>query len=274
MHMEVYNPHVHGLGNSPRLSWPALVLALVAVAASVALGLYGPRVGDRALSPLVPLREVADATDAIAQRMSRESANRPSGAELPTMQDAARVCKDALATPWQPPDLRSAGFRIVMAGPVPIPGSASAVALLYEADAAQATHSTPGTSASATAPDAALRDGDSGEGAASAPNQPVTDSPAARAQRVPPRLTIAPGPSPQPTPRRDVVIVAARDHGAFAIYDEYGRAQPLGTARSVLEESEWGMWGVMVWSDGELLFVAWAPDVALLDRLRTDLGAP
>jgi hypothetical protein len=232
--MKVYNPHVHGMGNSPRLSWPALFLALVAVAASVALGLYGPRVGDRALSPLIPLREVADATDAIAQRMSRESAGRPSGAELPTMQDAARVCKDALATPWQPPDLRSVGYRIVMAGPVPIPGSASAVALLYEPEGAPATPE----------------------------------------QRTPPRMTIAPGPSPQPMQRRDVVLVVARDHGTFAIYDEYGRAQPLGTARSVLEESEWGTWAVMVWSDGELLFVAWASDVALLDRLRSELGAP
>jgi len=243
MHLKVYNPHVHGMGNSSRLSWPALFLALVAVAASIALGLYGPRVGDRALSPLVPLRDVADATDAIAQRMSRESANRPSGAELPTMQDAARVCKDALSTPWQPPDLRAAGFRIVMAGPVPIPGSASAVALLYEADAVPATDPAPIAPASATNSD-------------------------------PPRMTIAPGPSAQPAPRRDVVLVAARDHGAFAIYDEYGRAQPLGTARSVLEESEWGTWAVMVWSDGELLFVAWAPDIALLDRLRGDLGAP
>jgi hypothetical protein len=230
----VYNPHVHETANSSRLSWPALFLALVAVAASVALGLYGPRVGDRALSPLVPLREVADSTDAIAQRMSRESASRPAGAELPTMQDAARVCKDALATPWQPPDLRSAGYRIVMAGPVPIPGSASAVALLYESEGAQAPPE----------------------------------------QRAPPRMAIAPGPSPEPAQRRDVVLVVARDNGAFAIYDEYGRAQPLGAARSVLEESEWGTWAVLVWADGELLFVAWAPDAALLDRLRSDLGAP
>jgi hypothetical protein len=29
-----------------------------------------------------------------------------------------------------------------------------------------------------------------------------------------------------------------------------------------------------VWSDGELLFVAWAPDAALLQRLRSELGAP
>ena len=247
MHAKVYNPRVHESRQSTRFSWPALFLALVAVAASVALGLYGPRVGDRAMSPLVPLREVADAVDSIAQRMSLESARRPSDAELPTVQDAARVCKDALATPWQPPDLRASGFRVVMAGPVPIPGTASAVALLYESD----------LSAPAEAP-VLDTDADADPGAA----------------REPPRMTIAPGPSPQPVQRRDVVLAVARDHGAFAIYDEYGRAQPLGIARSVLEESEYGTWAVMVWSDGELLFVAWAPDAALLQRLRTELGAP
>jgi hypothetical protein len=243
----VYNPRVHESRSSRRLSWPALILALVAVGASVALGLYGPRVGDRTANALVPLREVADAVDSIAQRMSLESARRPSGAELPTMQDAARVCKDALSTPWQPPDLRSEGFRIVMAGPVPISGSSGGVALLYESDARSAESEAAGQAG----PDA--RDD---------------------ADHEAPRMTIAPGPSPEPAQRREVVLAVARDHGAFAIYDEYGRAQPLGIARSVLEESEWGHWAVMVWSDGELLFVAWAPDAALLQRLRSELGAP
>ncbi len=243
----MYNPRVREPSRTTRLSWPALCLALVAVAASVALGLYGPRVGDRTANALMPLREVADAVDAIAQRMSLESAGRPSGAELPTAQDAARVCKDALSTPWQPPDLRDEGFRIVMAGPVPVPGSSAGVALLYESEAR-------------------------------APSDPATapaDAPADDEARAnPPRMAIAPGPSPQPAPRRDVVLVAARDQGTFAIYDEFGRAQPLGIGRSVLEESEYGNWAVMVWSDGELLFTAWAPDVALLQRLRIGLGAP
>ena len=247
MHGKVYNPRVHESRKSTRLSWPALFLALVAVAASVALGLYGPRVGDRTANLLVPLREVADAVDSIAQRMSFESAHRPADAQLPTQQDAARVCKDALSTPWQPPDLRDEGFRIVMAGPVPIPGSPAGVALLYESDARVAAE-TP-----AETEDPHARDG-------SDPH--------------PPRMTIAPGPSAQPAQRRDVVLAVAHDHGAFAIYDEYGRAQPLGIARSVLEESEYGTWAVMVWSDGELLFVAWAPDAALLQRLRSELGAP
>lgn len=246
MPAKVYNPRVRQPRNSTRFSWPALILALVAVAASVALGLYGPRVGDRTQNPLMPLREVADAVDSIAQRMSIESARRPSDAELPTIQDAARVCKDTLSSPWQPPDLRDAGFRIVMAGPVPVPGSTAAVALLYESDSA-----TP----SEASPDGGNSDaqGDSGQA---------------------PRMSIAPGPSPQPAQRRDVVMVVARDHGVFAIYDEFGRAQPLGIARSVLEESEDGAWAVMVWSDGELLFVAWASEAARLERLRSELGAP
>ena len=230
-----------------RFSWTALTLALVAVAASVALGLYGPRVGDRAMSLLVPLREVADAVDSIARRMSLESARRPADAELPTMQDAARVCKDALSTPWQPPDLRDEGFRIVMAGPVPIPGSSAAVALLYESDARATADQSP------------------------APPEPEVQ---ADGDDSPPRMAIAPGPSAQPSQRRDVVLAVVRDHGVYAIYDEFGRAQPLGIARSVLEESEYGTWAVMVWSDGELLFVAWAPDAALLQRLRSELGAP
>lgn len=261
MHVKVYNPPVHESRKSTRFSWPALLLALVAVAASVALGLYGPRVGDRAMSPLVPLREVADAVDSIAQRMGIESAHRPSDAELPTLQDAARVCKDALETPWKPPDLRTSGFRIVMAGPVPIPGAASGVALLYEADSSVAPEP------AARSPDDA--DAYADERSGQRPLQPPV--PPSRAQ---PRMTIAPGPSAQPAQRRDVVLAVARDHGAFAIYDEYGRAQPLGIARSVLEESEYGTWAVMVWSDGELLFVAWAPDAALLQRLRSELGAP
>lgn len=247
MHSKVYNPRVHGSRKSTRFSWPALFLTLVAVAASVALGLYGPRVGDRAANLLVPLREVADAVDSIAQRMSDESARRPADAELPTLQDAARVCKDALDAPWQPPDLRDKGFRIVMAGPVPIPGSSAGVALLYESDALVAAES------EASPPEAQIEDG--GDSA-------------------PRRMTIAPGPSPEPAQRRDLVLAVARDHGAFAIYDEFGRAQPLGIARSVLEESEYGTWAVMVWSDGELLFVAWAPDAALLQRLRSALGGP
>lgn len=263
MHAKVYNPRVHESRTSTRFSWPALFLALVAVAASVALGLYGPRVGDRALSPLVPLREVADAVDSIAQRMSIESAHRPSDAELPTMQDAARVCKDALATPWQPPDLRTSGFRVVMAGPVPIPGTASGVALLYEAESAAASEP-----AAQAADEAADAQHDAAGG--SEPSQQLPAPPG----RTKPLMTIAPGPSAQPAQRRDVVLAVARDHGAFAIYDEYGRAQPLGIARSVLEESEYGTWAVMVWSDGELLFVAWAPDAALLQRLRSELGAP
>ena len=243
----MYNPHVHESARSTRFSWPALLLALAAVAASVAIGLYGPRVGDRTVNALVPLRDVADAVDSIAQRMSLDSSRRPPDAELPTMQDAARVCKDALSTPWQPPDLRDGGFRVVMAGPVPIPGSSAGVALLYESDARAAADDSP------------------------APEEPQLDDGSGPR---PPRVTIAPGPSPQPAQRRDIVLVAARDHGAFAIYDEFGRAQPLGIARSVLEESEWGTWAVMVWSDGELLFVAWAPDAALLQRLRSELGAP
>lgn len=259
----MYNPRVHESRKSTRFSWPALLLALVAVAASVALGLYGPRVGDRALSPLVPLREVADAVDSIAQRMSIESSNRPSDAQLPTMQDAARVCKDALATPWQPPDLRASGFRIVMAGPVPIPGTASGVALLYEPDMSAAHEPAARTDAD---------DADARRDAEVVPEP--SQRPPAPPGRAQPRMTIAPGPSAQPAQRRDVVLVVARDHGAFAIYDEYGRAQPLGIARSVLEESEYGTWAVMVWSDGELLFVAWAPDAALLQRLRSELGAP
>jgi hypothetical protein len=241
----VYNPHVPESTQSARLSWPALVLALVAVGASVALGLWGPRIGDRVASALVPLREVADAVDSIAARMSLESSRRPADADLPTAQDVARMCADALSTPWQPPDMRAAGFRIVMAGPVPIPGTAAAVALMYEADAQQA-----------------------GDGADRATSGAGRDPDAA------PRMAIAPGPSPPPARRRDVALVVARDHGAFAIYDEFGRAQPLGIARSVLEESDDGTWAVMVWSDGELLFVAWAPDAALLQRLRSDLGAP
>lgn len=255
MHWKVYNPHVPGPTHSARLSWPALILALVAVAASVALGLWGPRIGDRVASSLVPLREVADAVDAIASRMSVESARRPSDAELPTAGDAARVCADALSTPWQPPDMRSAGFRIVMAGPVPIPGTSTAVALLYEAES-PAAGAASGTSAAAAA------HGTNVAGAAGDPDP------------APPKLLVAPGPSAEPARRRDVVLVTARDHGAFAIYDEYGRAQPLGVARSVLEESDDGTWAVMVWSDGELLFVAWAPDAALLQRLRSELGAP
>jgi hypothetical protein len=134
-----------------------------------------------------------------------------------------------------------------MAGPVPIPGSTAGVALLYESDESDA----PIDAAPRAQPEET-----SGNGS------------------VPPRMSIAPGPSAQPAQRRDVVLAVARDHGAFAIYDEYGRAQPLGIARSVLEESEYGTWAVMVWSDGELLFVAWAPDAALLQRLRSELGAP
>lgn len=240
-HAQVYNPRVPGSQGTPAFSWPALALALAAVAASVLLGIYGPRIGDRVASPMMPLREVADAVDAIASRMSLEAARRPASAQLPDMADAARVCSDALGVAWDPPDLRDAGYRIVLAGPVPIPGSDAAVALLFEPDGRDESAAPSGADAGAGQPR---------------------------------RITIAPGPSADPSQRRDLVLAIARDSGVYAMFDDFGRAQPIGIGRGVLEESEDGMWAVMIWSDGELLLTAWAPDAATLLRLREGLGAP
>ncbi len=76
---------------------------------------------------------------------------------------------------------------------------------------------------------------------------------------------------------RFLALFVTSDHGQFASFDEFGRIEPFSTNRSIIErddETDPDSSATLVFSDGDLLFLARADDVATLDEIRGDLGAP
>ena len=79
------------------------------------------------------------------------------------------------------------------------------------------------------------------------------------------------------TADRFLTLFVTIDCGQFASFDDFGRIEPLIVTRSITErddETDPHSSATLVFSDGDLLFIARADDVATLDGIRDDLGAP
>ncbi|MSQ91027.1 MAG: hypothetical protein EXS01_06530 [Phycisphaerales bacterium] len=110
----------------------ALTLTLVLVGCAVLVGVFGPRLRERASGAWTALSEVSDAARQIALRMEIEAIHRPLGATTPSRADLAALVRSSLANDWRPPDFTAEGFVPVLAGPALLPGSDSSLAILYE----------------------------------------------------------------------------------------------------------------------------------------------
>lgn len=118
--------------SSNRLNPIALLATLAMVAASVVVGVFGPRLSERAQGPLVPLGDlVAQARD-VQARLQFETLHRPTTSANPTREVLAELCERALLGAWRPPDLAADGFVLVCAQATELEQSHAAVALLYE----------------------------------------------------------------------------------------------------------------------------------------------
>lgn len=115
-----------------RLSPIALVATLAMVAASVFVGVFGPRLTERSQSALVPLGDVAQQAREIQARMQFEALHRPSGSQNPSRDMIAALCEHARLGGWRPPDLAADGYLLVAAQPVSLVEDEPTVALLYE----------------------------------------------------------------------------------------------------------------------------------------------
>ena len=76
---------------------------------------------------------------------------------------------------------------------------------------------------------------------------------------------------------RFLALFVTSDRGQFASFDDYGRMEPFATNRSITErddETDPNSSATLVFTDGDLLFLARADDVATLNEIRSDLGAP
>ena len=76
---------------------------------------------------------------------------------------------------------------------------------------------------------------------------------------------------------RFLALFVTSDHGQFASFDDFGRMEPFATNRSIIErdeETDANSSATLVFTDGDLLFIARADDVATLDEIRGELGAP
>lgn len=109
--------------------------ALVLVAASVVVGVWGPRLGEsRAIDSLIPLGDIALVARRAQRHLELEALHRPSDAALPTSDKLAQVVRENLKVEWTPPDLTDIGYIPVVAMPVPILEGSDAVAILYETE--------------------------------------------------------------------------------------------------------------------------------------------
>ncbi len=76
---------------------------------------------------------------------------------------------------------------------------------------------------------------------------------------------------------RFLTIFVLNDNGQFATFDEYGKIEPLITARSIMElddQTNPNSGATLAFSDGALLFIVRADDMTTLDDIRGALGAP
>lgn len=76
---------------------------------------------------------------------------------------------------------------------------------------------------------------------------------------------------------RFLTIFVLNDNGQFATFDEYGKIEPLMTARSIMElddQTNPNSGATLAFSDGALLFIVRADDMTTLDDIRGALGAP
>ncbi len=112
--------------------WP-LVAALLLIAASVVIGVFGPRLGDgRAADALQPIGDLAVASRDVQERMQLEALERPEAAPGPTSADLAALATESLGVDWTAPDLATLGGVPILAGPVPLAPDGRGVAILYE----------------------------------------------------------------------------------------------------------------------------------------------
>ncbi len=102
------------------------------VAASVLVGVFGPRLSERAQSGLIPLGDLVQQARDIQSRMQFESLHRPSASPLPSRELVAALCEHALLGAWRPPDLSLSDYLLVAAQPASLVADESTVALLYE----------------------------------------------------------------------------------------------------------------------------------------------
>lgn len=102
------------------------------VAASVVIGVFGPRLSERSQSALVPLGDVAQQARDIQTRMQFDAVHRPIGSPNPSREMLAALCAHALLGAWRPPDLSAEGYLLVAAQPTSLIADEPSVALLYE----------------------------------------------------------------------------------------------------------------------------------------------
>ena len=102
------------------------------VAASVVVGIFGPRLSERAQSALVPLGDLAQQARQIEARLQFEALHRPSGSANPTREMLAELCENARLGSWRPPDLSLDGYLLIAAQPTSLSADEPTLALLYE----------------------------------------------------------------------------------------------------------------------------------------------
>ncbi len=76
---------------------------------------------------------------------------------------------------------------------------------------------------------------------------------------------------------RFLTLFVTIDGGQFASFDDFGRIEPLVVTRSIVEhddETDPESSVTLVFTDGDLLFLARADDVNTIERVRSELGAP
>ncbi len=112
--------------------WP-LAVAMIAVAASVTLGVFGPRLVDvRSHDALRPLGDLALSVREVEERMSLEARDRPAEAPGPTDAELASLVRESLGVDWTPPPLTDDGCVPILAGPVPLSKDGRGVVILFE----------------------------------------------------------------------------------------------------------------------------------------------
>ena len=119
--------------HAARASRWAVMTALALIAACVAVGIFGPRIGDgRGDDALLPMGDLAVTARDVQQRMQLEALERPEEAPGPTSSELAMLALESLGAEWTPPDLASVGGVAVLAGPVPLSLDGHGLAILYE----------------------------------------------------------------------------------------------------------------------------------------------
>ncbi len=117
---------------SVRINPFALIAAFGLVTASVVVGVFGPRLTERAQSDLIPLGDVVSVAREMAARLQFDALHRPLASANPTHEQVAALCNGAHLGSWRPRDLSSFGFALIEAQQVSLIDGTEAVAIVYE----------------------------------------------------------------------------------------------------------------------------------------------